>query len=309
MALAVLAFCAAGGARAQEPGKAGAGLSEPPQTDWRSQVRSLRIGVLSPGGEERELTMAEPFRAHMQETLGLPVKLVPARDMRALIDAIVNGRVDYARMSASAFASGWALCRCLEPLAAPQAADGTRDYRAIAVARTSVAINRLGDLKGKRVIFSEPGSVSGYMVPIAVLRGQGIDTAHYFSAQNHAEGPQTAIAAMLRGDYDAAFAWSSLAGERGEGYSLGPLRRMVAQGRLDMDAIRIIWQSDPIPHPPQVVRANLPEDLKSLIRAALFDLLAAEPEAYDATEPAFSGGFVAVTRDSYTVLLHAFALQ
>ena len=311
LALAImLPVCAAAFVRAQEAQQAPAAdspaLKELTGNDWRSQIRVLRIGVLSSSDVARSLAMAEPFRAHMQETLGLRVELIPARDMQALIDAIVNARVDYARLSASAFATGWALCRCLEPLAAPLASDGTDSYHAIAVTRAGSGISRLVDLKDKAVVFAGAGSVSGYMVPVAALRGQGIDTDRFFSRQNQATGPEAAIAAMMRGDYDAAFAWSSLAGDADAGYSRGPLHRMVAQGRLAMDEVRIAWRSDPIPHPPQVVRANLPEALKSQLRAALFDLLAADPLAYDAAEPAFSGGFTAVTRDGYGVLLHAF---
>ncbi|WP_321343180.1 phosphate/phosphite/phosphonate ABC transporter substrate-binding protein [Breoghania sp.] len=282
-------------------------LSSPSLPDWRKEINVLRIGVLAPSGMARELLMADPFRIHMQETLGLPVELIPARDTRALIDAIVNGRIDYARMSATAFATGWALCRCLEPLAAPRAADGTRAYHAIALAPAGSGISRLVDLEGKAVVFSEPTSLTGYLLPVATLRAQGIDTTGFFARQNHAASPKAAISAMLRGDYDVAFAWSSLAGDEAEGYSRGPLRAMVSDGELSMSDIRIVWQSHAIPHPPQVVRANLPEDLKSLLRAALFDLLAADPDAYDAAEPAFSSGFEAITRDDYAALLHAFS--
>ncbi|WP_321499862.1 phosphate/phosphite/phosphonate ABC transporter substrate-binding protein [Breoghania sp.] len=282
-------------------------LSRPSLPEWRQEINVLRIGILAPSGTGRELLMADPFRLHMQETLGLPVELIPARDTRALIDAIVNGRIDYARMSASAFSTGWALCRCLEPLATPQAADGTRAYHAIALAPARSNLSRLVDLEGKAVVFSEPTSLTGYLLPVATLRAQGIDTTRFFARQNHAASPRAAISAMLRGDYDVAFAWSSLAGDKAEGYSRGPLHRMVRDGALSMGDVRIVWQSDAIPHPPQVVRANLPEDLKSLLRAALFDLLQADPEAYDAAEPAFSSGFVAISRDDYAPLLHAFS--
>lgn len=279
----------------------------PPGEDWRDEIRVLRIGVLAPSGADRELAMMEPFRAHMMETLGLPVELVPARDMRTLIDAIVNARVDYARLSASAFASGWALCRCLEPLAVPLAADGTNGYYAIAVTKTGSGIGRLVDLKDRSVVFSDMDSLSGYLLPVSEFRDQGIDPDTYFARQNHAGGPVAAVAAMLRGEYDVAFAWSSLEGDEAAGYSRGTLHRMVAEGQLSMGDIRIAWQSKAIPHPPQVVRTNLPDALKSLLRAALFDLAAADPAAYDAAEPSFPGGFAAVTQDNYNVLLHAFA--
>lgn len=274
--------------------------------DWRQSQKSLRIGVLAVGGTERMLAAMRPFQSYMSDALGLPVELIPARDMRVLIDAIVNARVDYAPLSASAYAAGWALCRCLEPLAVPLAADETAGYHALVVARADSGLRRLVDLKDKALVYSSPDSVAGYLIPRAVFRAEGIEDATFFAKIGHAEGPVAAVRSVLAGDYDAALAWSSLDGEASEGYSRGTLTAMVGDGTLTMDDVRVVWQSRLIPHGPHVVRNTVAEELKTLLRAALFDLAEVAPEAYDAIEPNFSGGFAAVTHEAYSSVLNAF---
>lgn len=275
-------------------------------SNWRQSQKSLRIGVLSPGGVERAQAVLRPFQIHMQRALGLPVELVPTRNMRMLIDAIVNARVDYAPLSASAYAAGWALCRCLEPLAAPLAGDETAGFHAIVVARSDSGFRRLVDLKDKALVYSGPASIAGYLVPRAAFRAEGVDDETFFAKTGHAQGPVAAVRSMLAGDYDAALAWTSLDGDVAAGYSRGTLATMIADGQLSMDDIRIVWQSRLIPHGPHVVRTNLPERLKTLIRATLFELAQSDPDAYDAIEPNYPGGFAAVSHEAYSSVLNAF---
>ncbi|AXS38897.1 phosphate/phosphite/phosphonate ABC transporter substrate-binding protein [Breoghania sp. L-A4] len=282
-------------------------LAQEDTGDWRAEQKVLRIGILATGGAERRVAAARPFEAYVSDVIGMPVELVPLRDMRVLIDAIVNARIDYAPLSASAYAAGWTLCRCLEPLAAPLAEDETAGFHAIVVTRADSGLRRLADLKDKALVYAQPSSVAGYLLPRAAFRAEGIEDETFFGRIGHAAGPVAAVTAMLKGEYDAALAWSSLEGEAASGYSRGTLRTMIAEGTLAMEDIRIVWQSRLIPHGPHVVRVNLAEELKTLLRAALFDLAAADPDAYDAIEPAFPGGFAAVSADSYAPLVQIFS--
>lgn len=274
-------------------------------TGWRAEQKVLRVGVLATGGADRSKAVLRPFRAALTRAVGLPVELVPASGMRMLVDGLVNGRIDYAPLSASAYAAGWTLCRCIEPLAAPLAGDETAGYFAIVVARADSGIRRLVDLKDKAIVYDGPSSIAGYLVPQAAFRSEGIEEESFFARVGQAEGPVAAVGAMLAGEYDAAVAWSSLDGAAQAGYSRGTLAQMVAEGTLAMDDVRVIWQSRLIPHGPHAVREKLPEELKALLRATLFDLAQADPDAYDAIEPDFPGGFAAVSHESYSDLLNA----
>ena len=166
--------------------------------------------------------------------------------------------------------------------------------------------SRLVDLKDKTVVYSAPSSIAGYLVPRAAFRAEGIEEETFFKGTGHAKGPVAAVSAMLAGEYDAALAWSSLDGEASTGYSRGTLATMVGGGALSMEDVRVVWQSRLIPHGPQVVRTNMPDGLKTLVRAALFDLAESDPDAYDAIEPNFPGGFAAVTHEAYSSVFNAF---
>lgn len=85
---------------------------------------------------------------------------------------------------------------------------------------------------------------------------------------------------MLEGQYDAGVTWTSGQGEPSEGYSRGNLRRMVDNGLLDMNDIRVIWESDLIPNGPVVIAKSLPQEAKDIVTNLLANQLQDDPDCY-----------------------------
>jgi phosphonate transport system substrate-binding protein len=127
----------------------------------------------------------------------------------------------------------------------------------------------------------------------------GIDPTAYFSKIVETSDPEMAISALLADQADLAVAWSSLSGDRSAGYSFGALARLVAEGGLSMDQIRIVWQSPLIPFGPHAIRSDLPDELKTLLSRALRDMAAENPVALDAVDRFGGRGFVAADADLY----------
>ena len=131
------------------------------------------------------------------------------------------------------------------------------------------------------------------------LADAGIDPEAYFSQIVDASNPEAAIRGLLLGESDLAAGWSSLTGNYATGFDFGVLTKMVADGTLTMDRIRIVWQSRLVPFGPHVVRGDLPPELKSLLAAALRDIGTADPDALDAVDRlGFGGGGFAVPDQS-----------
>ncbi|MDR3493305.1 MAG: phosphate/phosphite/phosphonate ABC transporter substrate-binding protein [Ancalomicrobiaceae bacterium] len=279
------------------------GCLAPASAETSFVLARLRIGVASlpssgPVGER-----LEPFRAYVAEQLGVPVEIVVVKDGQALIDAAASHRIDYAVFSAAAYAMAVKTCGCVEPLAAPKSIDGSAGVRAILVVRNDSRYRQPSDLAGK--VLSAPGvqSVASHLVAFAALAAEGADPAKLFGRIDTAKGPEAALRALLDKTADAALVWSTLQGDEGEGYDRGTLHDLVAKHVLDMHAIRIVWKSDLIPNGPHAVRSELPLTVKNELRDLLVGLADKAPEAYDAIEPTFGGGFVPIGQSSFLPLL------
>jgi len=278
-------------------------LATPAAADWRLAFPVFRIGIVTGSATSTTLPAYEPFRAYMEDVIGVPVELIPAPNLAALIDAHTSKRVHYAVYSASAYAVAWTMCKCIEPLVAPRASDGSLGYHAIIVARDGGSIGAMKDLENKKIAYSISGSVAGHLVPVAEMRRAGIDPQTYFSTSVHAASSRAGVKAVLEGDVAAATAWSSLQGAKNKGYSRGTLRDLTDTGELDPAMLRIIWKSRQIPHGPHAVLNQLPPKLLSLLRQSLLAIDLEDPAAYDAVERHLGGGFAVVGHDEYGPLL------
>ena len=276
----------------------------PASAGWRDDFKVLRIGTVAPHGAAYDIARLEPFRAYMQDRLGLPVEIVATADYDALIDAQVTARVQYAILSASSYVTAEALCACVEPLALPSAFDGSHGFHSVLVARAGSAIASLADARGKRLALTGTDSIAGRLVPLKALAGQDIDPQAYFSSVLAAANPEQAVTMLFTDEADLAAGWSSLSGDAASGYSFGVFTRMVAAGALAMDRLNIVWRSPLIPFGPHVVRRDLPAELKTLIAAALMAMATEAPDALDAVDDSSigGGGFVPATADDYSVI-------
>lgn len=283
---------------------AGASASQATAADWRDSVKVLRVGFVSSSTPAADLARLEPFRALLAARTGIAVDLVPATAAADLVDAEVNARVDYAIDSAMGYVTAAAECGCVEPLAEPVAVDGSRGYYAVLVARADSPIRDLAGSAGARLALGAADSVAGRLIPMKAFAAAGLDPATHFAALYEAGGPQDAVAALLDGRADLAVAWSSLAGDPANGYSFGALTRLVADGRLTMDQVRIVWRSRLIPFGPHTVRKNLPPELKALLLEALTSMGESSPDVLDAVDRSATGGggFVAVSAADYAPL-------
>lgn len=276
----------------------------PALAGWRDDIKVLRIGTVAPRGAAYDLARLEPFRAYMQDRLGLPVEIVASAEYAALIDAQAAAHVQYAIHSAASYVTAQALCACVEPVALPAAFDGSHGFHSVIVTHAGSEISGLAGARGKRLALAGANSVAGRLVPLKALAAEDIDATTYFSSLVTAADPEEAVTMLFTDEADLAAGWSSLTGDAASGYSFGVFSRMVASGALAMDRLKIVWQSPLIPFGPHVVRRDLPDELKTLIADALTAMAGEAPDALDAVDTSSigGGGFVPVTDGDYAVI-------
>lgn len=148
---------------------------------------------------------------------------------------------------------------------------GGPDYFSVLVARPGLENYQLVDIKAQskdlRLVYVSPSSSSGFMMVHSALGKAGMlpESEHFASvvfAGNHA----AAARMLIDGQADlAVFGHRELEKE-----TFSHLKSQV------------IWQSDPIPFGPVLIKKSLSEDLKNNIRRAMYDMHIRAPSSFQA---------------------------
>lgn len=276
-------------------------LAAPALAQWRVDNPVIRIGMLAGPDVAASRNRAEPFRLYLEQALRDDVELFFANDYSALIAGQLTGRYHAAFLSATAFAAANVTCNdCLEPAAIPTTPDGEDGFYAIMVVPAGSTISGPAGLPGKRLAVSAEDSVTGRLLPLALFAEEGIDLSTIELVV--VDSPDAAVELTLAGGADAALAWSSLSGDQAAGYSRGVLRQLVDDGRASMADLTLAWTSPLIPYGPLAVLANLPEDMKAELTAAMVAMAGADFDALLAVNGTLGGAFVAPPADVFLPL-------
>jgi len=265
------------------------------QADWREDMPVFRIGLLGGENEADRLRNNECLATALSERLGVPVEMFPAPDYAGVMQGLLAGQLEYAALGASGYAGIYLQDPdAVEPLFVSAEADGSTGYIAAMYTRADSGITSIEQLEGKSLAYADPNSTSGYLVPRFELKRAGIDDDAYFSRTGFGGGHEQAVVAVLQGQYDAGVTWASGQGEASEGYTRGNLRRMIDNELLDMADLNIIWESPIIPNGPVVVRQDIPEEAKEIVKDYLANQLETDPQCYYDVSFGEGQGWVAV---------------
>ncbi len=282
-------------------------LASPSGAQWRDELKSINIGIVGDRKPAITRRYIEPFRQALEDDLQITVKAVISKNFSSMINAQINGRIDYGIYSASAFANLWAKCKCAEPVAAANPAGGARQFFSILIV-DQARINSLEEFAGKRVTYSTEKSLTGYIVPTRELQKQGLVFSKKPEAANDvglvaAGSAEKAVDLFLDGEVDGLFGWSTMSGQASNGYSAGTLVDLIQKSGRNIAEFAILWKSGPIPGSPHVVSNKLPDQAKEKIEQFLLQLNRKNPAAYDAVENFSDGGFYKVSQADYQYLI------
>jgi phosphonate transport system substrate-binding protein len=287
--------------RSSDPGLS---MPAPGKRGWAAQVPVLRIGLLGGENESDRLGRFGPYRDLLEQTFSIPARLFPASDYAGVIQAFGAKQLEIANLSPAAYAAAWLDTKGgVEPIVTTEESDGSISYVAVMVVRADSGITSLEQMRGHSIVWSDPNSASGYLIPRFALRRQGINPEQFFSRTGFGGGHEQALVAVAQKQYDAAVTWASGQGDVNEGYTRGALRSVVEKGLLDMHQMRIIWRSDPIINGPQTVRADLPAGFKEDMTLFHLALPRAHPDIYRQIERGGGAGYREVTHAQYQFMI------
>lgn len=274
-----------------------ASLAAPALADWREEIGTFRVGVVGEPGAGNTIAGLAELNDAFTKALGLKVEFFVARSYAALIDAQASSRIEYAIYSASAYASAYRRCECIEPLVAPTGVDGSIGIRSVLIAKDG-RLSSPADVAGRRIALLPADSIAGHLLPLAAFRpaGKPLSGAEDFFVQ--ADSAEAAEAMLVRGDVDAIFGWIPAAPAGAPEIEGGTLARLEAAG-ADRAALAVVWRSDVLRYGPHAVSSDLDPEPKRRLTAFLTGLKEADPEMYERLELHYLGGFTAASRMDY----------
>ncbi len=202
----------------------------------------ITIGVI-PGGNPTQIKkQGVALAQELQEIIKIKTNIYISKDYNTLIEAMKEKKVDFAFLTALTFvyAEKTAQAKVLlkkvyqEPY-----------YYAALVTLSNSKIDRLIDLKGKRIAYVDSKSTSGYLYPKAHLKKMNFldtDFKQVVYSGNHSQS----VKMLEEGKVDAIAVFSDDA--------KGNAGAWTKFGSLDKKKYKILWVSEPVPSDPFTVR-------------------------------------------------------
>lgn len=220
-------------------------------------LKEITIGVIPTESSASAMKGFEPFRADMEKSLGIPVKLFIAPDYAGVIEAMRFNKVQIAwfgnksAIEAVNRASGEVFVQTVD-------AAGNPGYWSLIVVHKDSPYQNIDEIvrDGKNLTFGngDPNSTSGYLIPTYYIWGQrGIDPAKHFKLMRNANH-EANLMAVANKQVDFATNntenWDKFAKVHPD----------------QIKNVRAIWKSPLIPSDPMVWRKDLPREWKSKIK-------------------------------------------
>lgn len=224
------------------------------------QPRKLRFSIIPRGDVKKEIAEIQPLLGKLEAALGIPVEVYTAPSYGAVVEALLSGAVQLARLGPASYISA----RRADPQVAAFASYANKaapfqpagaHYHSLLIVRADSKMADIAALRGKRLALVDPDSTSGALVPRHLFARQiGQPLEQHFSQVGYTGSHTQSVAKLLAGQIDAAFVGSqNLATEIGADPE--KVRR-----------IRVIWRSGPLPNDPFVMRGQLCGRFKDAIR-------------------------------------------
>jgi len=198
----------------------------------------------------------EPFMDHLAKVTGKKVVYYSVQANAAEVEAMRSGRLHIAGFSTGPTMYAVNLAGAV-PFACRGFADRFESTHLIIITKVNSGIQKVADLKGKKVAHANPSSNTGNLAPRALLPAEGAVPDKDYKVIYSGKHDQS-ILGVNSGDYDAAAVASDV------------FERMAHRGTIKEADFRIIFKSKPFPTSSYAYAHDLQPDLAAKIKEAFF---------------------------------------
>jgi phosphonate transport system substrate-binding protein len=225
----------------------------------------IRLALVPSQEAGKIINSADKLMAYLHEKTGYSfVAYMPANYIVA-VEGFGNDKADLAVLNTFSYVlarSKYGATAALKIIRR----NGDTTYGGQFLTRAGSGIASVRDLHGKRVAFTDPASASGYILPKAMLREQGIEPAQEVFAQRH----DNVVMMIYQGQVDAGAAYYSDP-DRSTG-ALQDARALVLKQYPDVaEKVVNIGYTERIANDPIMFKRDFPAEPKARIVAALLD--------------------------------------
>jgi phosphonate transport system substrate-binding protein len=225
--------------------------------------KKLVVGFIPSQNAETLQAKAKPMGDLLSKELGIPVEVTVSTNYTGLVEGMAAKKIDIGFLSPVQYVFAHDKRKAAELLLQTER-NGANYYRAQWVKMAdNKDINKVEDIKGKRVAYVEASSAAGYTYPALMLKNKGInpetDVKGIFAG-----GHDKALQALLRGDVDVAATFED-ARDRME-KEVPDIKQKTA----------IVAYSDKIPNDTVTIRPGFSDDFKKKVTDAFLAIFKTE---------------------------------
>ncbi len=236
-------------------------LSQQTQSDY--VPTELRIGVLPDQDLEALNVQFAPLLNYLSRTLDIKAKLVPAVNYQELTTRLANKEVDLAYFGGVTFLKAQHQSGA-RPLIMR---DVDSRFTSVYVVPASSTAQGIRDLKGKVLSYGSELSTSGHLMPryfFELAHTQAPES--FFSEVKYSGAHDKTVLMVASGDADVGAVNSEI------------YRRMLKDGRVTNEQVKLLWESPPYVDYVWAVRADMASQFTQKIRNAFLELDFNNPE-------------------------------
>lgn len=254
----------------------------------KKEEKPLIMGLVPIANSEKLIEDTAPLHKMLGEQIGRPVEGFIATNYIGIVEALGTGTIDFALIPPFAYIlankknGSEALLTSINKHDEP-------GYYSVLLTKKDSEINKVEDLKGKKIAFVDPSSTSGYIFPAVILMDHGINIEQDITYQ-FAGGHDKALQLLINGDVDAIGTYESV------------LTKFAKEFPEMKDKIKILEKSDLIPGITLTVSSKINDETKQKIKDAFIKVTTSK-EGQDLTLQLFGiKGFEEANVNNYKLI-------
>lgn len=224
----------------------------------KEEEKPLVMGLVPLSNSEKLIEETTPLHNMIAEKVGRKVEGFIATNYIGVVEALGTGTIDFALIPPFAYIlankkhGSEALLTSLNKNDEP-------GYYSVIIARNDIGVEKVSDLKGKKIAFVDPSSTSGYIFPAVILMDNGIDIEKDIKYQ-FAGGHDKALQLLINGDVDAIGTYENA------------FQKFAKEFPEIETKTKIIEKSDLIPGVTLTVSSTVDEETKNKIKSAFISI-------------------------------------
>lgn len=221
-----------------------------------SSAKPLRVVLVPADGGTEDGTRKDfqPIFSAIGQATGLNFDIKVGQSYSAVVEAMCSGAADIAWYGPASYLQ--AKGRGCAELLALAVRNGESVYYSGIFARNDANINKVADLKGKKIALGDVNSTSSFNVPVAMMLQTGMNPGRDAGVINMAGSHANVLKALSENLVHAG------------GASFDSFEKAVNTNAIDPGKIKVIAKSSPIPYPPLAIHPKVDGTIKSKLRDA-----------------------------------------